>query len=142
RLVAARRLLAQRLSRRGVTLSGGALAAALSHAASSSQVSAALVAATTKAAALVAAGHLATVATPVAVLTMGVLRAMFFAKVKVVVAALLVVVALGAGGVAYRSETVWAGQAEQPGKAKPRSEVEELRRQVELLKLNLEVVLE
>ena len=57
-------------------------------------------------------------------------------------AAVLVVAALGAGGVVYQSETVWAGQAEQAGKTKPRSEVEALRRENELLKLNLEVVLE
>jgi hypothetical protein len=141
RLVQGRRLLAQRLSRRGVTLSGGALAAVLAEGAASAQVPSALVLATAKAASLVAAGHLAAVATPVAALTMGVLRAMWIAKVKAVVAAVLVVAALGVG-VAYRSEAVWAQQVAQASPAKPRSELESLRRENELLKLNLEVVLE
>src|SRR5262249_8790837 len=69
RLVAGRRLLAERLSRRGVAFSGGALASALSGGAASAQVAAPLVVATSKAAVLIAAGHLAAVATPVAVLT-------------------------------------------------------------------------
>jgi RNA polymerase sigma factor (sigma-70 family) len=141
RLAAGRRLLAQRLSRKGVTLSGGALAALLSEGAASAQVSRALVLATAKAASFVAAGHLAAVATPVATLTMGVLRAMWIAKVKVVVAGVLAAAALGAG-VAYRSEAVRAEQVAQASPAKPRSELERLRREVELLKLNLEVMLE
>jgi RNA polymerase sigma factor (sigma-70 family) len=140
-LVRGRRLLAQRLSRRGVTLSGGALASLVSEGAVSAQVPRALVLATANAASLVAAGHLAAVATPVAVLTMGVLRAMWIAKVKVVVAAVFAVAALGAG-VAYRSEAVRAEQVAQASPAKPRSELEALRRENELLKLNLEVVLE
>src|SRR5262249_49249883 len=74
-------------------------------------------------------------------LTMGVLRAMWIAKVKVVGAAVLAVAALGAG-VAYHSEAVWAQQVAQASPAKPRSELEALRRENELLKLNLEVVLE
>jgi RNA polymerase sigma factor (sigma-70 family) len=142
RLAEGRRLLAGRLSGRGMALSGGALAAVLSQGAASAQVPAALVVATARAAGLVAAGHLAAVSAPVAVLTTGVLRAMFLAKAKVVFAAVVLVAALGAGGVAYRSDSVWAGQAEPPSKAKPRTELEALRRENELLKLNLEVVLE
>jgi hypothetical protein len=141
RLAAGRRLLAQQLSRRGVLLSGGALAALLSGGAASAQVPGALVLTTAKGASLVAAGHLAAVTTPVAVLTMGVLRAMWIAKVRVVGAAVLAVTALGTG-VAYHSETVWAQQTAQATPAKPRSEVESLRRENELLRLNLEVVLE
>jgi RNA polymerase sigma factor (sigma-70 family) len=142
RLAAGRRLLAERLSRRGVALSGGALAAALSQATASAKVAAPLVVATAKAAVWVAAGHLAAVATPVAVLTKGVLRAMFLAKLKVVVGVALVVAALGAGGVAYRSADAQTLQSQQRAEGKPRSEVEALRRENELLKLNLEVVLE
>jgi RNA polymerase sigma factor (sigma-70 family) len=141
RLVKGRTLLAQRLSRRGVTLSGGALAVLLSEGAACAQVPRALALATAKAASLVAAGQLAAVATPVAALTMGVLRAMWIAKVKVVVAAVFAVAALGAG-VAYHSEGVRAEQVAQASPAKPRSELERLRREVELLKLNLEVMLE
>jgi hypothetical protein len=66
---------------------------------------------------------------------------MWIAKMKVVVAAVFAVVALGVG-VAYRSEAVQAEQVEQASPVKPRSELEALRRENELLKLNLEVVLE
>jgi RNA polymerase sigma factor (sigma-70 family) len=142
RLAAGRRLLAERLSHRGVTLSGGALAAALSGSAASAQVAAPLVVATAKAAVFVAAGHLAAVATPVAVLTKGVLRAMFLTKLKIVVGAVLVVVALGAGGVAYRSADAQTVQPPRRAEGKPQSEVEALRKEVELLRLNLLLVLE
>src|SRR5262245_39440554 len=142
RLAAGRRLLAERLSRRGVALSGGALAAALSGGAASAQVAAPLVVATSKAAVFVAAGHLAAVSTPVAILTRGVLRAMFLAKLKVVIGVVLVVVALGAGGVAYRTADAQAVQPPRQAEGKPPSEVEALRKEVELLRLNLLVVLE
>jgi RNA polymerase sigma factor (sigma-70 family) len=142
RLAAGRRLLAERLSRRGVTLSGGALAAALSAGAASAQVAAPLVVATAKAAVFVAAGHLAAVSTPVAVLTRGVLRAMFLSKLKVVAGVVLVVVALGAGGVAYRSADAQTVQPPRRAEGKPQSEVEALRKEVELLRLNLLVILE
>jgi hypothetical protein len=142
RLAAGRRLLAERLTRRGVALSGGALAAALSQGAASAQVAAPLVVATAKAAVFVAAGHLAAVATPVALLTKGVLRTMFLAKLKVVVGVALVVAALGAGGAAYRSAD--AQTVKPPARAadRPPNEVEALRKEVELLRLNLLVVLE
>jgi RNA polymerase sigma factor (sigma-70 family) len=142
RLVAGRRLLAERLTRRGMALSGGALAAALSGGAASAQVAAPLVVATAKAAVLAAAGHLAAVATPVAVLTRGVLRTMLMAKLKVVVGVVLVVVALGAGRVAYRSADAQTVQPPRRAEGKPQSEVEALRKEVELLRLNLLVVLE
>jgi RNA polymerase sigma factor (sigma-70 family) len=142
RLAAGRRLLAERLAHRGVALSGGALAVLLSQDAASAQVAAPLTAATVRAAALVAAGRLAAVATPVALLTKGVLRAMFFAKLKVTVGAVLLLAALGAGGLALRPEGVASAQQEKRADGKPRNELEALRRQNELLKLNLEVVLE
>jgi hypothetical protein len=141
-LAAGRKLLAERLSRRGVALSGGALAALLAREAAAAQVAASLVGATAKTAALVAAGHLAAVSMPVAVLTKGVLRAMFLTKLKVAAGAVLLAVVLGAGGLAYRSGEAQAAQAQGPIEAKPRSELEALRRENELLKLNLEVVLE
>jgi hypothetical protein len=125
-----------------VTLSGGALAAALSGGAASAQVAAPLVAATAKAAVFAAAGHLAAVSTPVAVLTKGVLRGMFLTKLKVVLGVVLVVVALGAGGVAYRTADAQTVQPPRRAEGKPRSELEALRRENELLRLNLEVVLE
>jgi RNA polymerase sigma factor (sigma-70 family) len=142
RLAAGRRLLAGRLSRRGVALSGGALAVLLSQGGASAQVPAPLVVATAKAAVLVAAGHLAGVPIPVALVTKGVLRAMFLTKLKVAAGVVLLAAALGAGGLAYQAGGARAAQAEKRAEGKPRSEVEALRRENELLKLNLEVVLE
>jgi RNA polymerase sigma factor (sigma-70 family) len=142
RLVAGRKLLAARLARRGVALAGGALAAALSGGAASGQVAAPLVVATARAAVFAAAGHLAAVSSPVAVLTKGVLRTMLMAKLKVVVGAVLVVAALGAGGVAYRSADAQTVPPTRRAEGKPLSEVEALRKEVELLRLNLLLVLE
>jgi hypothetical protein len=138
RLAAGRRLLAERLTRRGVALSGGALAAALSGGAASAQVAAPLVIATAKA----AVGHLAAVSPAVAILAQGVLRTMFLTKLKVVLGVVLAVVALGAGGVAYRSADAQTVTPAKRPAGKPQSELEALRRENELLKLNLEVVLE
>jgi RNA polymerase sigma factor (sigma-70 family) len=131
RLAGARKLLAQRLTRRGFALPAGALGAALA-------VPPALASATARVAALVAAGQTDTVAAPAVALMKGVLKAMLFTKLKLA-AVVVLVGALGAGGVAYQVGPAVA-QAQAP--AKPRSELEELRRQNDLLRLNLEVVLE
>jgi RNA polymerase sigma factor (sigma-70 family) len=138
RLAAARRALAGRLARRGVALSGGALAGALAGGASA-QVPAALVWGTARAAALVAAGQLAAVSTPAAGLTREVLKAMFLAKLKVVAATAVVLAALG--GIAWQASG-GRGSAHAAPPGKPTSEAEALRKEVELLRLNLLVVLE
>jgi RNA polymerase sigma factor (sigma-70 family) len=142
RLATGRRLLAERLSRRGVALSGGALAAALSYGAARASPAAPLVLGTAKAAVLVAAGHLAAVSTPVAVLTKGVLQAMFLTKLKIAVGLVLAVVVLGTGGLAYRSADAQTVQQPSRAEGKPQGEVESLRKEVELLRLNLLLVLE
>jgi RNA polymerase sigma factor (sigma-70 family) len=142
RLVTGRKLLAERLARRGVGLSAGALAAVLSEGAAAAPVAAPLVAATAQAAVWVAGGQLAAVAPAVALLTKGVLRAMFLTKLKVVAGVVVLVAALGAGGLAFRAGSVGATQPDKPSTGKPRNELEALRRENELLKLNLEVVLE
>jgi hypothetical protein len=135
RLARGRRLLARRLAKSGLALSGGALAAAMVEGATAA-VPAPLVVSTVKAAALVAAGQAAAVTTPAAALMKEVLKAMLLAKMKVVVAAVMVA-AVGASGFVYRA----SGEAAAPP-AKPANELEALRRENELLKLNLEVVLE
>jgi RNA polymerase sigma factor (sigma-70 family) len=139
RLARARRLLAKRLSRHGVALSGGALAVALAEGASAA-VPAALAAGTVKAAVLVAAGKMAA-AGPAAILMKEVLETMLIRKLKVAIFTAVVAVLLGAGGLVYRA----AGQAPAPEKRadnRPRTELEALHREIELLRLNLEVVLE
>ena len=84
RLARARAMLAKRLARRGVGLSGGALAAVLSQNAASAGVPASVVSSTIKAASLLAAGSDGTgvISAKVAALTEGVLKAMLMTKLK------------------------------------------------------------
>ncbi len=135
RLAAGRKLLAKRLLRQGLTLSGGALVGGTALA----PVPAALGACTVQAAALVAAGQL-TAVTPAVVLMKGVMKAMFLDKLKVLVGTFMVAAALGAVGFVCRP--VGEARAQQPGDNKPVSEVEALRKEVELLKLNNKILLE
>jgi RNA polymerase sigma factor (sigma-70 family) len=126
RLARARALLADRLARRGVALSAGALALVLSEEAAAG-VPAPLLVSTAKAAALIAAGGAAaaeTVSAPVAALTEGVIRAMFLTKVKVVTALLLLATALLCGATSLlipdtRAQGHAADPADRPGQAAP-----------------------
>ena len=105
RLATARKKLAARLTRRGVTLSAGGLAAVLSPQGASASVPAPLVGATVKAAVLVAAGRAVagTVPAKVAVLTQGVLHAMSRKKAIIVFGVLLAGLAgTGMGALAFR----------------------------------------
>ncbi len=142
RLARGRRLLAKRLAPHGLSLSGAALAAAICEGAASAQVPAALVSATTKTAVLVAAGELAAMSAASAILMKGVLKSMFLTKLKLMVSVVMVVTALGTSGLIYRAAGQSAAPVEKPSEGKPRSELERLRHENELLKLNLEVVLE
>jgi RNA polymerase sigma factor (sigma-70 family) len=139
RLARGRSLLAKRLARCGVALSGGALAVALSHE-TSAAVTAGLVSFTARAAALVAAGQAAAVSTTAVLLMKGVMKAMLLKKLRVVAGAVVVVLALGAVGLGYRAGGAGTAQAAPPDK--PVNELEALRKENELLKLNLQVVLE
>jgi RNA polymerase sigma factor (sigma-70 family) len=126
RLATARRMLAGRLAKCGVTLSGGALASVLAEGASAA-VPVPWVYSTARAAALVAAGKAGAVATPAALLMSEVLKAMLMTRLKVYVATGLAVVLLGVGSFAYRA----AGQAPQ-AETRPPSDLEALRREVEI----------
>jgi RNA polymerase sigma factor (sigma-70 family) len=108
RLARGRVLLATRLTKRGVALSGGALAAILSQNGSGC-ARASVVSATIKAASLFAAGQAATaevISARVAALTEGVLKTMLLTKLKTAMAVLLVVavVGVGSGGLLYRTQ--------------------------------------
>jgi RNA polymerase sigma factor (sigma-70 family) len=141
RLARGRALLARRLAARGLALSGGALALALAQGGASAAPPAALVWSTARAAALVAAGQVAGVSAPAVLLMRGVMKVMLLKKLRLVIGAAMVLAALGAVGVGYQAAGgPGAARAAQPDK--PRNEVEALRRENELLKLNLEVVLE
>jgi RNA polymerase sigma factor (sigma-70 family) len=93
RLARARALLAGRLARHGLAVSGGALAAALAREAASAGVPAAVAASTVRAAAAVAAGRAAAgvVSAQAAALAEGVVRTMWVTKLKVATAVVLAV---------------------------------------------------
>jgi RNA polymerase sigma factor (sigma-70 family) len=133
RLARGRRQLAKRLSRYGISFSGGALAVLLSGGAASAHVRPSLDLATAKA----ASDPLSAVAASVGILTKGVLQAMLLAKLKLAIGVVMVMAAIGTTGLVYRA----SGQS-APAQKRPMSEVEALRHENELLKLNLQVVLE
>src|SRR5262245_13626161 len=133
RLARARAMLAKRLARRGVVLSGGALATVLSQNAASAGVPVAVVSNTIRAASATAAGQ--GVAGPVSVgaaaLADGVLKAMMLTKLKAVVAVTLVLGLLAAGATAFSSGSAStrgnqppAVEAPMPAPQKPDSEKE------------------
>jgi RNA polymerase sigma factor (sigma-70 family) len=137
RLTRGHRLLAKRLSRYGLALSGSALAAALTEA-TASAAPASLVSATVKVAVLVAAGEFSAVSTSVAILMKGAFETMLLTKLKLAVGAVMVVMALSASGLVYRA----SGQSGSAGKggSRPATELDVLKQEVELLKLKLQVV--
>jgi RNA polymerase sigma factor (sigma-70 family) len=125
RLARARALLARRLARHGLTLSGAALATIWLEGAAPACVPAELVTATIKSTTLVAAGTAAAGVIParVAALADGVLRTMLLNKLKARALALLLfaLVGLGAWGIGWLPGTAPqadAGQAE-PAAAAP-----------------------
>jgi RNA polymerase sigma factor (sigma-70 family) len=146
RLAKARKLLAKRLVGSGLVLSAAALAAVGARAASA-QVPAALAGATARAAALVAAGQLAAAPTPAVVLMKGVMKVMLVKKLRLLVGAVMVAAAFGAVGFVCRpGDEARAQQFTAPekerGDGKHSSELEALRKENELLKFNLHVLLE
>jgi RNA polymerase sigma factor (sigma-70 family) len=132
RLTAGRRLLAERLIRRGVTLSTGALVLALAREASAA-VPVRLTNLTVRAAVLVAAGRAAVLTTPAVFLMHQVLRSMLMTKLRMGVVLLLVAVC--GAGVSFQA----TGQAPRTD-SRSVSEIELLRREIELLRLRLERV--
>ena len=103
RLSRARALLASRLSRRGTTLTVGALGVLLAHDVARAGVPPELVRSTAQAASLSTAGKAVTagvVSAEVAALTGEVLKTMLLNKLKLTTAMLLAVFALAAGGTA------------------------------------------
>jgi RNA polymerase sigma factor (sigma-70 family) len=139
RLAHGRKLLAARLTRRGVSLGAGVMVATITQGVVSAHVPGSIVSKTAKAAALVAVGRWAMIPASVAVLTKGALKAMFMAKLKVVGGALvLTVLAIGVLGGVYSPVVA----QNPPSAGKPATELDTLRKENELLKLNLQIVLE
>jgi RNA polymerase sigma factor (sigma-70 family) len=134
RLAAARTTLAGRLTRRGVNLSVAVLATALAADAAGA-VPPGLASSTVR----VAVGQSVS-SSGVSTLVKGVLMTMFLKKFKASVVIVLTALFLGAGGAVFRG--VGATEARAADGVKPRSELEALRHENELLRLNLNVVLE
>jgi Tol biopolymer transport system component len=125
RLTTARRLLARRLARHGVTLSGGALAAILSDSAASACVSKSLLASTAQAATALAAGQASSlISTKAVALTEGVLKNMLLSKLKIGAAVALLVAlvsfeALGLMSSSQKAEAQAAGALPRVAGAAP-----------------------
>jgi RNA polymerase sigma factor (sigma-70 family) len=126
RLNAGRKLLAGRLARHGLTLSGAAIATALAAGPGQAAIPGALAISTIKAAALGAAGQavaLGLVSARAAALTEGVMKAMLISKLKTMTGVLLTIglFAWGAGVLTLTADDAQAGgkvtQAKQPGAA-------------------------
>jgi RNA polymerase sigma factor (sigma-70 family) len=142
RLAHARKILAARLARYGLAVSGGALAAALSEKAASAAVTGALAASTAKAAVLVAAGQgLAAGAVParVVALTEGVIKTMLLTKLRAFVAVgVVLAVSAGVVGLSYRTGAAEPKQPAAPGAAQAAADdLEALRLEVEALRKEL-----
>jgi RNA polymerase sigma factor (sigma-70 family) len=114
RLATARRMLAQRLTRRGLGVSAVAMTALLAQLAQQTAIAnvpASLLAATAHAATLFAAGSCAAagaISLHVIHLTEGVLKAMFLAKLKTMTAVVVLMAILG-GGLGLVGHASWAG---------------------------------
>lgn len=117
RLARGKAILASRLARHGLAVSGGMLEVALSQKASGGAVPAAVMASTIKTLTLIASGQSASgvISVEVANLAEGVLKAMFLIKLKTTLAALLLVAiaAVGAIGVGL-SARAQTPKVEQP----------------------------
>jgi RNA polymerase sigma factor (sigma-70 family) len=113
RLAAARAMLARRLARSGVALSGGALAALASENVASAGLPASVASSTIRAASLFAAGQPTTagaISLKAVALAEGVLKTMLLTKLKIATAVLAVIALLGAGAAALTQKVL----AEKP----------------------------
>jgi RNA polymerase sigma factor (sigma-70 family) len=131
RLATARHLLAKRLARYGLSVCGAVLVEGTVRAA----VPARLVDATVRAAVS------QSVSSTISLLTNGALKTMFMDKMRLVLGLVMTVGVFVATGLAYRAEGQVTAAA-KPDADKPTNEVDALRKEVELLRLNLLVVLE
>lgn len=125
RLAAGRKLLATRLARRGYGVAGATLVAALGDNSARAAVTSGLIRETKQIATLVASGKVTfagCISAPVAALTEGVVKAMFWTKLKVVAAAVLAVSVVSTG--AFLGGRSALGQAAAPRQAAQSDEQE------------------
>lgn len=119
RLTRGRKLLADRLARRGLTLAGAVLTALLSQKAVPAAVPASLVVGTVRAASQFVAGQAAAtgpLAANVAALMEGVVKTMLLSKLKLTTLVVLVmtVAAAGTGGLLYRTRAAERATSQKP----------------------------
>ena len=118
RLVRGRKLLADRLARHSLAVSGGVLAGLLSPHAASASVPSSLVSSTAKAASMLAAGQAAVaglISVRAAALMKGVVLTMLLNKLKTVTLAGMFAATVGGAGLVYRT------QAGEPAQEPPRA---------------------
>jgi RNA polymerase sigma factor (sigma-70 family) len=113
-----RAMLAKRLARHGLAVSGGALAVVLSQQVAAA-APAAVVASTIRAANLWAAGSAAGVSAKAAALAEGVLKAMLLTRLKIATAVLLAVLLAGVGAGAGGGGGAGAAMLRDPAPARP-----------------------
>jgi RNA polymerase sigma factor (sigma-70 family) len=142
RLATARQLLARRLARYGLAVSGGAVASALGSGAASACVPLSLLRTTARAGVVLTAGEAVAagdVPARVVALSEGVMKTMLLTKLKAVVAvAVLVFVSAGMVGLTYRPASADAPKAERP----LADDLEALRMEVEALRKSLQATRE
>jgi uncharacterized protein (TIGR02246 family) len=121
RLARARVMLAKRLARHGLAISGGSLAAVLSQNAASACVPTSVVSSTINAATSVAAGQAATavVSAKVAALTKGVVKAMLLTRFKTAAVALLVAAIISVGAASLTWQPFVAAQTHAQDEGAP-----------------------
>jgi RNA polymerase sigma factor (sigma-70 family) len=127
RLARARQLLAKRLTRRGLAVTGPVLATVLAHDSASAGVPASVASATVRSAVLVAAGQAATglVSAQVVALTDGVLQAMLLRKLKVIAAVLLATTFAVGGLLTYGTALGGSGARQGKDETKPPAPAQE-----------------
>jgi RNA polymerase sigma factor (sigma-70 family) len=129
RLARARTMLARRLARHGLAVSGGALAAMVSRQAAATCVPASVVSRAIKAASTFAAGKAAAsgaISVKVAILTEGVLKTMLLSKLKsamAVMMATVVTVGIGAGLLGYGKAAGQQNNGKQADAVAPQNQV-------------------
>jgi RNA polymerase sigma factor (sigma-70 family) len=118
RLATARAMLAKRLRRSGVVMSGAMVAVVLSRSVATATMPASVASTTIKAASLFAAGHAAAtgaISLKAVALAEGVIRTMLLTKLKIATAVLVTVAVLTAGAAAFTQQAGTGGSPNQAG---------------------------
>lgn len=138
-LARARVMLAKRLTRRGIALSGGALAVMMSQQAASASAPVALTSATLKAAGLLAAGQTGVISVNVAALTEGVLKTMLINKLKIASVIVAFAAFCGTAGFLYHTQAGEPSNVQQVLQEPPRIDQEERQRREEQARAEAEL---